>query len=296
MIMSNANQPVLLVGGGGRLGTLILHELRNKGYAVRLLVRPGRVVPEGVERVEGDLGSARSVDAAVDGAYAVISAVNGGPEIVVEGQLRLLAAAKRYRVSRFIPSDYSLDYFRLDEGDNVFLDYRKRVAAAIEDSGVDHTFVLIGGFMEVMLQMGGINLGQGRMSYWGTGDEPIDVSATSDVARWVAELVFDERARNRRVQLAGDVVTTHSIAADFQELTGRTLQLQRLGSVDELKRWIEETKAKARSPMEYVFGQYAWAQLSGKGKLRERMNDWYPDHQPMKMRELMRSALTSPRL
>jgi uncharacterized protein YbjT (DUF2867 family) len=292
MIMSNDNQPILLVGGTGRLGSLILGELRNKGYAVRLLVRPGHAVPAGVERVEGDLGDARSVDAAVDGAAAVISAVNGGPEIAVDGQLRLLAAAKRYGVRRFIPSDYSLDYFQLDYGDNVFLDFRKRVAAAIEDSGVDHTFVLIGGFMEVMLQMG-IDLAQGRMSYWGTGDEPIDVSATSDVARWVAELVLDPRARNRRVQLAGDVVTTHSLAEDYQQLTGRKLELSRRGSVDDLKRWIEETKATARSPMEYVFGQYAWAQLSGKGKLRESMNDWYPDHRPTKMREAMRRALAS---
>ena len=207
--MSDASQPILLVGGTGHLGSLILDELRKQGHPVRLLLRPGRVAPEGVECVEGDLDDARSLDAAVDGAAAVICAVNGGPEIAVDGQLLLLAAAKGHGVKRFIPSDYSLDYFRLGYGDNVFLDYRKRVAEAVEDSGVDHTFVLVGGFMETMLERG-IDLERGRMNYWGTGDEPVDVTSMGDVARLVAQVVVDPRARNRRVLFAGDVVTTRT--------------------------------------------------------------------------------------
>jgi uncharacterized protein YbjT (DUF2867 family) len=296
MIMSKENQTILLVGGTGRLGALILSELRKKGYSVRLLVRPGRPAPEGVERVEGELGDARSLEAAADGAAAVISAVNGGSDVVVVGQLNLLAAARRQGVRRFIPSDYSLDYFHLDYGDNIFLDDRKRIAAAIEDSGVDHTFVLSGGFMEIMLERGGIDFAGGRINHWGSGDEPVDVTAISDVARLVAAVVLDPHARNRRVQFAGDVVSARSIAREYQQLGGQALALHRIGSVDDLQRWIAETKAKARSPLDYVFGQYAWAQLSGKGKLRELENDRYPEIQPIKMRELLRTIVSkSPR-
>jgi uncharacterized protein YbjT (DUF2867 family) len=291
--MSNETEPLLLVGGTGHLGSLILDALTNKGYPVRLLLRAGRTAPEGVEVVEGDLGDPRAVDAAVDGVAAVVCAVNGGPEVVVDGQLRLLAAAKAHGVGRFIPSDYSLDYFALDYGDNVFLDLRKRVAEAIEDSGVDHTFVLIGGFMENMLRRGAIDIEGGRMNFWGTGNEPVDVTAMADVARLVAEVVLDRRARNRRIQFAGDVVTSRSISMDYHRLTGRTLRLNHLGSVDELKEWIEKAKDKARSEMDYVFGQYAWAQLSGKGKLQRLMNDWYPQLRPTKMRAMLAQAIAS---
>ena len=45
--------------------------------------------------------------------------------------------------------------------------------------------------------------------------------------------------------------------------------------------------------MEYVFGQYSWAQLSGKGRLTGLKNDWYPQLRPLKMRELLARTLAA---
>jgi len=290
--MSTRDETILLAGGTGQLGSRILRRLLDKGYPVRLLVRPGRTPPvAGVELVEADLADARALDAAARGAAAVISALNGGPEVAVDGQLALLAAAQRQGVRRFIPSDYALDYFQLDYGDNVFLDYRKRVAEAVEASGIDHTFVLIGGFMENVVYRR-LDFAKNRLAYWGSGDEPVDMTAIDDVARLVAEAIFDPRASNRRLTFAGEVVTTHGIAADYQAVTGRPLELQRMGSVDDLRQTIEKTKAAARSPLEYVFAQYAWAQLSQKGKLRTLMNEEYPQIRPLRLRDVMAQAAT----
>ena len=291
--MTDANRTVLVAGAGGRLGQLIIQALRAKQYPVRVLRRPGRpelAVP-GVELVEGDLSHPAGLDRAVAGAAAVVSAVNGGEDVVVGGQKRLLEAAKRQGVGRFIPSDYSVDYFKLDPGDNVFLDYRKQVANAVLESGVGHSFVLMGGFIDIFLTRGAFDLAGGRVSYWGTGDEPIHVTSIEDTAKLVAEVVFDPRAHDRAVHYAGDVVTTRGVAAEYERLTGKKLEERRLGSTADLARWIAEKKKTATSPLEYVFGQYAWAQLTGKASLTNLVNAWYPDLKPVTVRQALQKMV-----
>ena len=68
------------------------------------------------------------------------------------------------------------------------------------------------------------DLERGQVAYWGTGDEPFDVTAMGNVARWVAEAVVDPRAENRRLELVGDVVTVNEVSRLYKELTGRQLQ------------------------------------------------------------------------
>lgn len=291
--MSESNRTVLVAGAGGRLGQLIVQALRAKQYPVRVLRRAGRAplqVP-GVELVEGDLTDAASLDRAMAGVAAVVSAVNGGEDVVVGGQRRLLEAAKRHGVQRFIPSDYSVDYFKLDPGDNVFLDFRKQVAASVLESGVGHSFVLIGGFIDVMLTRLAADVPNGTLNYWGEGDEPLQVTSTEDTAKLVAEVVFDPRAHNKAVHFAGDVTSNRGIAREYERLTGKKLEERRLGSVDDLARWISEKKKTATSPLDYVFGQYAWAQLSGKASLTNLVNGWYPDLKPVTVRELLPKLL-----
>jgi uncharacterized protein YbjT (DUF2867 family) len=88
-----------------------------------LLVLSRRALPESsrIEVHHGDVTNPAVVDVAVNGVDVVIPALNGGPEVLVTGRLALLAAAERHHVSRFVPSDYSGDFFgrrgkgRIDE-------------------------------------------------------------------------------------------------------------------------------------------------------------------------------------
>jgi len=111
---------ILLAGATGNLGGQIARALLSKGAKLRLLVRPGSRaklaadVAEASEIVENEAG-------AFDGVYTVVSAVQGGPETIVDAQLNLLRAARAAGVRRFIPSDYSLNLFGLAEGENVRL-------------------------------------------------------------------------------------------------------------------------------------------------------------------------------
>ena len=108
---------VLLVGGTGNLGGLIGRELLKRGARLRLLVRPGSR-----SKVPADLAQAAEIvedeQTAFQDVFTVVSAVQGGPETIVDAQLRFLRAARKAGVRRFIASDYSMNLFTVPEGDS----------------------------------------------------------------------------------------------------------------------------------------------------------------------------------
>src|SRR5688500_16715310 len=66
---------ILVTGATGFIGWHLCHALRERGHAVRALVRPGAVLDElsagGVTRVVGDITVASSLGAALEGVEAV---------------------------------------------------------------------------------------------------------------------------------------------------------------------------------------------------------------------------------
>jgi uncharacterized protein YbjT (DUF2867 family) len=66
--------PILVTGGTGRLGRLVVADLKDAGRRVRVLSRGRKVVdePEGVESVTADLSTGEGVEAAVRGAEIIV--------------------------------------------------------------------------------------------------------------------------------------------------------------------------------------------------------------------------------
>src|SRR5215204_4393827 len=97
--------------------------LAKPDVQLRLLVRPesrskaADLESRGAEVIEGDIGPGgeASLETLCNGAHTVISAVQGGPDMIIENQSRLLNAARSQGVRRMIPSDYTVDLFKLDE-------------------------------------------------------------------------------------------------------------------------------------------------------------------------------------
>lgn len=292
---------VLLVGGTGRFGHRLAAALLSRpGIHLHVLVRPGTrpesldgLADQGVTLVEGSLQDARSLESAVEGMDAVVSAVRGGPDVVLDGQARLLDAARRHGVVRFIPSDYCPDYFQLREGEDAQLDWRRRIAGAVEQSGMRYTLIFCGAFMEVALSPAAhvFDLERGRVAYWGTGDEPFDVSAMSDVARWVAQAVVDRRAENQRLELVGDVVTVNEVIRLYEALTGRQLQRIRRGSVEELRRSLARTRTPEDSVREGLVQPHLLLQLAGRGRLRHPNTLELSRRRPLTVREYLEANL-----
>ncbi|TDC93256.1 NAD-dependent epimerase/dehydratase family protein [Nonomuraea deserti] len=291
---------VFVAGATGRLGRLIVDSLRRRDVRVRALVRPGNT--EGrqafddpaIEIVEGDIRDpADRLTRALQGVDVVVSAVQGGAEVIIDGQVNLLRAAEQAGVPRWIPSDFSLGIDRLDYGDNDFADLRKRAAESYRSSTVAPTSVLIGAFLEVLNMpfYNWVDWESGTFNYWGDGDQPVDFSTYSDTAEWTAEVALDPSAAGRTVRVAGDVLTLKELRRAMERGSGRRLEARQLGTTDDLRAEIECRKAVATDAFEYLLLQYNWAMVTGKGKLDPLDNHRYPGIQPIGAEEYFRQTM-----
>lgn len=302
------NKPsVLIVGVTGTLGSKVAHAILDKGImSVKALVRSSSKNNEriqslsdrGVMILEGDLSDLSSLQNVCKGSTAVISTVRGGnsetseQETMLTGQLNLIEAAKSAGVQRFIPSDFAIDYFKIAPEDNYNLNFRIQIAEALQQSGLESTFVLNGVFTEVLVSpfLKIFDLPSGIFRYWGDGEILFDTTTFDDTAKYVAEAVIDPELANRPLRIAGDTLNLKQLHAAYEEVTGKTLMLERLGSIEELKQWIEEKKQTATSHFEYLPEQYHYVTFSGKGKLDALDNDRYPHIQPTTVKQFFAQA------
>jgi len=295
-----ASKPtVLVVSSTGMLGTKIVSALLDKGATVvKALIRPGRddeknrqkiekMKAQGATIVEGDLMKPETLLPICKGVDVVVSAVGNNQE-TVPGQKNLIDAAKQQGVKRFIPSDYSVDYRKLDYGDNDNLDKRKEVLSYLQQSGLEYTLILNGAFMDNVgtPYMPQFNFDNGTFEYWGDGETPLDFTTTDDTAKYVAEAVSDPSLVNTALEVAGEVLTMKQLLTAYEEATGKKLQEKRLGSVEDLRAWIEQKKPLANSPVEYIPQQYEYAMVSGKGKL-DNIQNRYPEIKPLTVRQYL---------
>jgi uncharacterized protein YbjT (DUF2867 family) len=294
-----------MLGGTGMLGGKIARALLAKGDAVslRVLVRKGAedgksgaLVPElqskGATMIGGDLLEPGSLDAATRDVDVVVSAVQGGEDVIIDGQVALANAAHRNGVQRIIPSDFAIDLFQVPADQHVFLGPRRRADEAIAAIGIEHVHVLNGAFMEVFINpvFGVFDLERGVASYWGDGDTKMDLTTTDDTARFVAEAALDPDLPNGKFAIAGDQLTMREAIEAVGEAIGHALAIKHLGPVSELERWIARQKATARSPMGYAMGQYQLEMETGRGKLSSLVNGRYPHIRPTTFREYLASA------
>ncbi len=112
--------------------------------------------------------------AATDGVDVVVSAVQGGYDVIVDGQVALAEAAAGNGVRRILPSDYALDLFKATPGEHFNFDLRRQADEAIAGTGLEHVHVLNGAFMDGFVGSYGGRLDHaGRTAtYWGNGERP----------------------------------------------------------------------------------------------------------------------------
>lgn len=121
-------QTVLIAGATGMLGGRVAHYLLESPEAhLRVLVRNANgkkrdaikaLSRQGAEIVEGDLSFPASLERATQAVDVVISTVQGGPDVIIDGQLALATAAKKNGVRRILPSDFGLDLFKATSGEH----------------------------------------------------------------------------------------------------------------------------------------------------------------------------------
>ena len=279
-------QTVLLAGATGMLGSHIARHLLDLPEArVRLLVRSGEdlgkraavldpLLARGAEVVEGDLADRASLDRATQGVDVIVSAVQGGPEVIVAGQVALAKAGRRNGVRRILPSDYALDLFRSPPGEHMLFDLRRAADEQIAATGIEHVHVLQGAFMEMFRPGPGVIGADGVGRFWGDGTQPIDTTSVEDTARMAARVSLDRGLSSSKFSFAGDRISTLDAASTVEAQTGRHFERRSLGSEADLRAALAKAKD---DPQAAVMLAYQLTMLTGQTALSDLQNDRYPD-------------------
>jgi len=288
---------VLLVGGTGNLGALIGRELLKRGARLRLLVRPGSRY-----KLPADLAQAAEIvedeQTAFPGVFSVVSAVQGGPETIVDAQLRFLRDARQAGVRRFIASDYSMNLFTVPEGDNVSSDHRREFGRRADDErgDVEVVHVLNGAFLDRRVLfgfLGAVNL-QKREAYgWGDGHAEMQFTTYDDTAAYTAAAALDDRPVPEKLFVAGDSLSFDRLVTEVEAGLGAPMTVKSLGSFSDLDAAIKTRYAAEPANVPAWLPLMYWrAMLNGSGRLGPLMNDRYPNIRPTGVREYVARLAT----
>ncbi|OLV18870.1 NmrA family NAD(P)-binding protein [Deinococcus marmoris] len=282
-------QHILLVGATGMFGGRIAHHLLQQPDAhIRLMIRAAEsgakqdavraLVEAGAEVVEGDLTDQASLDRATTGIDTIISAVQGGPDVIIDGQVALAQSGARNGVRRILPSDYGLDLFEATPGEHLMFDLRRMADAQIVATGIEQINVLQGAFMEMFAPKAGtFDYEAGTVNYWGDGNQIIDATSVEDTARMVAQIATDPSVHAGKFAFAGDRISILDAAKVIEGQTGRTFTRHSMGSEAELRAAHAQALKDTSNPFSSVMLAYQLYMLTGQTNLSDLQNDRYPD-------------------
>ncbi len=289
---------VLVAGASGWLGRQIAAALLARGAGVRLMLRGGARHPKasdlaslterGAEIIDADVSASDGLPAAVDDVASIVSALQGGPDVIVDGQARLAAAGRAAGVRRFFASDYSVRFDGVTEAQHLFLGWRARAQAAIAASGVAPVSTLNGAFMDMLAQpfFGLVDWQARAVAHWGDADQVYDFTTTADVAAYTAAAALDERSPPGDFEIVGDRISPRALAALLGQKTGRAFELVTLGDLQALDAEIARRQVGSpHDPTPWAGLQYHRLMASGAGKLRAPQNARFGDITPTTIRQ-----------
>ena len=289
-------QTILLAGATGMLGSRIAHHLLEQPEArLRLLVRDvadksealHALVIAGAELIEADLTDRASLDRATQGVDVIVSAVQGGPDVMVDGQVALAEAGKRNGVRRILPSDFALDLFKATPGEHMMFDLRAKADALIARTGLEQVNILQGGFMDLFLPgRGAIDLEKGTVGFYGDGNQLIEVTSVDDTAAVTARVALDRTVPAGKFAFAGDRISFREAGEIVARQTGREISPISYGTEDDLR----AAMAKA-DPEKQVMLAYLLYMTNGQTALTDLQNDRYPDVKLQRFADYLATAI-----
>ncbi|MEJ8756336.1 NmrA family NAD(P)-binding protein [Pontibacter sp. H259] len=285
---SESQTPIIVLAGAtGDLGERIARVLLEKGAEVRVLVRSDSNASKvnalhnvGAVICVVDFHNAVDLTKACEGADCVVSALSGLHYVIVGVQTLLLNAAVAAGVSRFIPSDFAIDFTKLPYGNNRNLDFRKEFKERLDKAPIAATSILCGMFADLLIGQAPIVLFPiKKVMYYGNPDQLMDFTTIQNTADYTAAAALDPTTP-RYLHIAGDVLNIHGLKEAASKATGEEFGLFRVGGLGLLNTIIKITKALTPTSNE-VFPawqgmQYMRDMFTGLPKLEPLNNDRYP--------------------
>jgi len=227
---------ILVAGGTGHLGIELVPLLTARGIPVRILTRdPDRArqrLGETPQFAKGDARSPNTLEAALKGVDAVVSAMTGfgpgapGPRAVdYEGNLNLIRAAEAAGVRRVVlvsihgaTADHAIELWRM----------KHRAEEALQAGNLDWVIVRPNAFMELWAEIVGEPIFKnGKATVFGRGDNPINFNSATDVARFVDLALFDSGLSRTILPVGGpENLTLNQLVGLIEHAAGRTVAVK----------------------------------------------------------------------
>ncbi|MEO5601273.1 MAG: NmrA family NAD(P)-binding protein, partial [Cyclobacteriaceae bacterium] len=224
-------------------------------------------------------------------AFCVVSALSGLREVIIDAQKILLDAAIAAGVSRFIPSDYSIDFTKFPIGQNRNLDWRREFHVYLDQSKISATTIFNGAFADMLTgPMPLILFKIKRILYWGNADQQMDFTTIDSTAEFTASAALDP-STPRFLRIAGDELSAREIKSVVTEVTGKKFRLFRPGGLGMLKTLIKVAR-KVGPGTEEVYPawqgmQYMHNMLEGRAKIEPLDNNRYPEMRWTTVRDVL---------
>ena len=243
------NKIIVVVGATGNLGGKIVNTLLTQGAEVRAIVRLetdkkkiNELELKGVKVFQIDTSNKSEVAKHCSGAMCLVSALAGLRETVIDAQKIILDAAVEANVPRFIPSDYSIDFTNLKEGQNRNLDLRREFHQYLEKAPIKATTIFNGAFMDLLTtEMPLILFKRKRILCWGSPNQITEFTTTDNIAEFTAEAAIAE-STPRYLRIAGDRLSCNDFVKLLTELTSSKYKIFRPGGIRLLNLLIKVTR------------------------------------------------------
>jgi NADH dehydrogenase len=232
----------LVVGATGFLGSEICRRLAAQGKPLRAMVRPTADAAKvehlkelGAEIVEGNLHDPVSLEAACQGATAVICTVSACPfsysppgntirNVDIDGVTNLIEAARTTGVKHFVYTSFSGQINVPCPLENA----KRTVEQHLKDSGLAYTILRPSYFMEAWLTpMVGFDPANATATIYGAGHNPISWISLHDVAQFAVASLDNPAARNATLEMGGpQALSPLEVVAIFERAGGKSFNVQ----------------------------------------------------------------------
>ena len=218
-------QTVAIAGATGLLGKPILAALLSANYTVTALTRAGSnpTFPPGVTIKEIDYSSPTSLEAALQGQDALISAVT---TTSLATQYPLFSAAIKAGVKRILPSEFGSDTtVEANKSNPVYkqkIEVEQWLAEKVKGTETSYTSVINNCFLDWGLNAGFLlNAKEKDISLWDGGETEYSVTTLAGVAKGVVGILkHPDETRNRHVRIHDAVLTQRKLLKIAQKVLG----------------------------------------------------------------------------
>ncbi|KAF5852059.1 hypothetical protein GGP41_000842 [Bipolaris sorokiniana] len=189
----------------------------------------------------------------------------------------LIDLCEKEGVPRYIASDYTVEYRKLDPTDMVINFFTNDIVAYLDTKlGVKGVHIMVGLLIETFIDLfDAWRPEANELRYWGTGNEKLDFTSYQTAAEYVAAVALDPNASGF-FKFRGDHKSMIEIANEIESVTGSRPFLKRNGPLVDFEKLLD-----GAGNMEQVAVDAQYFILTGKVSLGDDIdNAKYPSVKP----------------